>query len=294
MPRARNIKPGFFKNEILGEADPFTCLLFAGLWTLADKKGILEDRPLRIKAEIFAYRENFDINRYLTDLERLGFIYRYEVNGLKLIQVKNFTIHQNPHHTEKDSEYPAYSGTLHGTVKERLNNGEAPADSILLIPDSLIPDSGKKHAAEYSVEFEMAWAAYPARPGASKKESYKAWSARVKAGADQNAMIEGAMRYASYCKTIGIEPQFIKQPATFFGPGDHYLSDWRATAKQRKTNNVQDARLEVARQIMGDRNGNDRQIIDIASTGAIEGYRARIPEIASGLWQPDDEQVARD
>lgn len=59
-------------------------------------------------------------------------------------------------------------------------------------------------------------------------------------------------------------------------------------------NGVQDARLEVARQIMGERNGNDRQIIDIASTGTIEGYGARIPEITSGLWQPDDEQVAGD
>ncbi|MFA5925198.1 MAG: YdaU family protein [Methylococcaceae bacterium] len=92
----------------------------------------------------------------------------------------------------------------------------------------------KKTLPEYSDEFELAWAAYPSRPGANKKESFKAWNARVKSGADKNAMIEGAIRYASYCKTLGIDPQFIKQPSTFFGPGDHYSSDWRAASPQRK------------------------------------------------------------
>ena len=50
MARARNIKPSFFTNELLGTEDPMVSLTFAGLWCLADKEGILEDRPLRIKA----------------------------------------------------------------------------------------------------------------------------------------------------------------------------------------------------------------------------------------------------
>ena len=48
MARARNIKPALFKNEVLGVADPIATLLFIGLWTLADRRGILEDRPLQI------------------------------------------------------------------------------------------------------------------------------------------------------------------------------------------------------------------------------------------------------
>ncbi len=77
MARARNIKPSFFTNELLGTEDPMVSLTFAGLWCLADKEGILEDRPLRIKAELFPYRENLDVNGYLTVLQRLGFIHRY-------------------------------------------------------------------------------------------------------------------------------------------------------------------------------------------------------------------------
>ena len=144
MARSRNIKPGFFKNEDLGTADPFVSLLFAGMWTLADRSGILEDRPLRIKAELFPYRDNFDINRYITVLVSLGFIHRYEINGLKLIQIINFTKHQNPHHTEKKSEYPEYTIDCKLSVIEPLNNGITPADSLnidSLNSDSLIPDS---------------------------------------------------------------------------------------------------------------------------------------------------------
>ena len=97
---------------------------------MADREGRLEDRPLRIKAEVFPYRENLDTNRYLTELERIGFVQRYKVGELALIQVLNFKKHQNPHHTEKKSELPP--------VNSPLFHGEYPADS--LIPDSLIPD----------------------------------------------------------------------------------------------------------------------------------------------------------
>lgn len=139
MARARNIKPGLFKNEVLGVQDPILSLLFIGLWTLADKAGRLEDRPLRIKGELFPYRDGLDIDGYLTQLERLGFIHRYKVDDLALIEIDNFVKHQNPHHTEKASELPAYTKDCQDAVKERVFNGCTPADS--LIPDSLIPDS---------------------------------------------------------------------------------------------------------------------------------------------------------
>lgn len=147
MARARNIKPSFFKNEILGQEDPMISLLYISLWTLADKAGRLMDIPIRIKAETFPYRENLDVNGYLTVLSRLGFIRRYEVDGFKVIQILTFEKHQNPHHTEKPSELPEYSIELDGceiTVKEPLNNGYTPADSIKdSIKDSYIPEPEK-------------------------------------------------------------------------------------------------------------------------------------------------------
>lgn len=143
--RARNIKPGFFSNELLGTYEPIIALLFAGMWCLADKDGILEDRPLRIKAELFPYREGLDINGYITVMERDSFLTRYEVAGVKYIQINNFARHQSPHHTEKPKGYPkqqVIKGVASKPVLTPLSNGEdrVPTRSDSLIPDSLIQE----------------------------------------------------------------------------------------------------------------------------------------------------------
>lgn len=157
MARARNIKPALFKNELLGVADPLLTILFQSLWCLADRAGRLEDRPLRIKAETFPYREGLDVNVYLTELHRMGFIYRYEVAGVMLIQIANFAKHQNPHKTEKPSDLPEMPSESMGctsTVKDTLKHGACRADSLLLIPDplNLIPDSGNLIPEKTNVE----------------------------------------------------------------------------------------------------------------------------------------------
>lgn len=92
-----------------------------------------------------------------------------------------------------------------------------------------------KPAAEYSAAFLEAWELYPSRPGANKKEAFKAWSARLKAGVSVSSILDGVRRYAAYCKAQQTDPQFIKQPATFFGPGDHYLSDWTVQSAKSGT-----------------------------------------------------------
>ena len=147
MARARNIKPALFKNEILGVADPIYTLLFSGLWLLADREGRLEDRPLRIKAELFPYREGIDMPSMLRWLSDAGFIYRYSFGENRYIEITNFTKHQNPHKNEVASEIPSVSdGCLDtdkiGTSTEEIKT--TPADSLsldLLIPDSLSLDS---------------------------------------------------------------------------------------------------------------------------------------------------------
>lgn len=109
MARARNIKPGFFDNEILGELPALTRLLFIGLWCLADREGRLQDRPKRIKKELLGYDDVTadDVDYMLQQLHDNDFIKRYEVAGEKYIQVINFLKHQNPHCKEQGSAIPA-------------------------------------------------------------------------------------------------------------------------------------------------------------------------------------------
>ena len=112
MARARNIKPGFFDNEILGELPALTRLLFIGLWCLADREGRLQDRPKRIKKELLGYDDVTadDVDTMLQQLNDNGFIQRYEIAGEQYIQVTNFLKHQNPHCKEQASVIPAPDG----------------------------------------------------------------------------------------------------------------------------------------------------------------------------------------
>lgn len=118
MARARNIKPGLFTNEVLVDLPAFDRLLFIGLWCLADREGRLEDRVKRIKMELFPC-DNYDIEAGLNNLAGAGFIARYTSEGYVVIEVSNFTKHQNPHGSEKDSDLPDVNGYL--TVNERKN-----------------------------------------------------------------------------------------------------------------------------------------------------------------------------
>lgn len=145
--RARNIKPGFFKNENLAELGMFERLLFIGLWCLADREGRVEDRPKRIKIELFPC-DSCDVDQGLNSLASAGFIRRYAYDKYSIIEVCTFKDHQSPHGSEKDSVLPDCNGMItvnerKGNVvvtgKERLVNVNSPLGNALN-PDSLIPD----------------------------------------------------------------------------------------------------------------------------------------------------------
>ncbi|PHM42372.1 hypothetical protein [Xenorhabdus szentirmaii] len=149
MARSRNIKPGFFTNDDLAECEPLARLLFAGLWTIADREGRLEDKPRKIKAMILPY-DNTDCDDLLQQLHKKNFITRYVVDGNNFIQINNWKKHQNPHVKEAVSEIPeqitqpidnkeAPEKHHTSTVQESEEHTTIPADSFNLIPDSFNP-----------------------------------------------------------------------------------------------------------------------------------------------------------
>lgn len=85
--------------------------------------------------------------------------------------------------------------------------------------------SRKRKGLQYSPEFEKAFSLYPPKPeGHSKSDAYRAWQARIAAGATSDELIAGVERYAAYVRASGTT--MIKMASTFFGPGEHWKLPW--------------------------------------------------------------------
>lgn len=151
MARARIIKPGFFKNEDLTDIPYEGRLLFAGLWTLADRDGRLEDRPKRIKMELFP-ADNLDIEALLERLNARGFIHRYVIGSQMLIHLPSFLKHQHPHRNEPSSTLPACECEAVGEPSIVEDSGAKPAigESEPTIGGSPT-DKGGRAPAEYGI-----------------------------------------------------------------------------------------------------------------------------------------------
>lgn len=186
MSRARNIKPGFYKNEDLAECSVWARFIFPGLWMLADREGRLEDRPKRIKAELLAF-DSQDVEPLLVELAARGFLVRYRNADGSFIQITKFLTHQSPHYSEKKSvikapalpeiaasicaEIPGALPEVSGKVVH-IKRGSQPPDS--LNPDSLNPDTGEKPKhVQQAARFDAFWAVYPNKK--ARKAALRHW-----------------------------------------------------------------------------------------------------------------------
>lgn len=104
------VRRGFFTNEDLARVSHTARLTFIGLWCLADRKGLLEDRPARIRAELFPYEPRVRVVRAIDELAALRFVVRYEVDGEKYLWIPKFTKQQHIHPDEARSRLPEPPG----------------------------------------------------------------------------------------------------------------------------------------------------------------------------------------
>lgn len=229
--RSRNIKPGFFKNEELGQLTPQIRLLFIALWCLADREGRLEDRPLRIKAEAFPY-DNLDIALAMTELENKNLIRRYIVDGNYYINIPNFKRHQTPHVRETDSTLPSPRHGL-GNVKPSPRSPDSLIPDVL-IPDSLNPDvlnpdilpntalAGILKIKEW---FLKTWNAYPKERRHGKEVAFKRYQKAVKTLEDAK---EVARALDNYLKSKTVKDGFILRGSKWF---DEW-QDWQIERRE--------------------------------------------------------------
>lgn len=238
MARARNIKPGFFTNDVLAECSAFARLLFQGLWCHADREGRMEDRPRKIKAEILPY-DDCDIEDLLCQLESRGFIVRYSHGKERFIQVVNFTKHQNPHVKEQESTIPAPCISWASAVQE-----ETKPEVAGLIPDSLnpitdsiekpLPEAAHPVPAKEKVETELqavcrkTWAAYA--------DAYELrYGAAPVRNAKVSTQVKSFVQRVSRDESASIAEWFVSHPGDYYAKNLHSFGLLLADAEKLRT-----------------------------------------------------------
>lgn len=243
MPRARTIKPGFFQNEDLCLLPPLARIFFAGLWCWADRDGRLEDRAIRLKAQILPY-DKADPEKLLEVLAESPeqFIIRYTIDGRNYIQITNFHEHQNPHCKEPASTMPAPDKHHTSTVqapecgrkkgkkesnKERKERKNSPLTmgNLPLEPGASTGHAQAKPEPSHARDaaFDEWWKAYPRKVGKDKaRHEYQQAERRLAtdrfdATGARDYLLAKVTEFAATPK--GKAGQFCPHPATWLHQG---------------------------------------------------------------------------
>lgn len=234
--RIRTIKPGFFTHEEIADLSPLARLMFIGLWCMADVAGRLEDRPKRIKVEILPY-DKADPDALLNEIQGRGFITRYEVEGVRVIQVENFEKHQRISGKEAQtaSEYP---GKHLGSIREapgsftESQEGKGKEGKGREEEGKGTPRSSKAQIVEAIYD------AYPKK--AAKQDALRAIEKALRS-VSEATLLEAVTAYSQATATWAPdERQFIPNPATWFNDGrwDDDRATWASRSKPRAQTNL--------------------------------------------------------
>lgn len=93
MARIRTIKPEFWVDDVMVELPFETRLLFIGLWNFADDEGFIEDKPKRLKMQIFP-ADDVLIEDSLSALVQSGRLHAFDSDQGPILQVANWGRHQ--------------------------------------------------------------------------------------------------------------------------------------------------------------------------------------------------------
>jgi hypothetical protein len=109
MARIRTIKPEFWSSEQIVECSAIARLLFVGMWTFADDRGVIPRRPRTIKMQVFP-GDDFSIQQieeWLNELEGHKLIGRFEHGGDEFYAITGWRHQKIERPTYKYPEPPA-------------------------------------------------------------------------------------------------------------------------------------------------------------------------------------------
>jgi hypothetical protein len=151
-------------------------------------------------------------------------------------------------------------------AKATTSRGEQPCALSVLKHPSLDPSQSIRPSRERFAEF---YEAYPRHTG--KLAAERAWSVRIKAGADPAELVDKARAFAAWVAAGGVDsPRFVPHPATWLNQGREAdeLPDPRSMSPpavngSRRKYDVTDAWADLEKTIGGNDDGSARVASDL-------------------------------
>ncbi len=228
MPRIRSVKPELPSDKKMAGLPIEARYTFVLLITQADDEGLIPGEKRQLLGALYPHDEavtQAQLEAWLEALVGIGAIrFRRTVDGARVVQLTNWHRHQR-------IQNPSPSKILETLTPEDGDATESfGRDSVLEVGSR----NGKKEGEIGGMllaahdGFEACWEAYPKRAGSnSKRDAAKAYLARLRAGATPDELLAGVERYAAFVRATGKEgTEYVKQAATFFGPGEHFREPW--------------------------------------------------------------------
>lgn len=165
MARIRSVHPSLFTDESWVSCSPLARILYIGLWTDADDQGLFEWKPLQIKMRLLP-GDAGEVVSMLAELEGVGLICAYEVDGKRYGAIANFRKFQRPQKpnaihplAENIAEYVCLSMTDKPTVEDQ-------SATVPVIPPQMEDGGGKGEETTVAIAPVVV---RPPKPKASKR-----------------------------------------------------------------------------------------------------------------------------
>jgi predicted RNA-binding protein with RPS1 domain len=196
---------------------------FYRLMVSCDDFGRMDARTAVLRAKCFPLKvdsiKNADIEKWLKKLVKVNLITLYEAEGKPYLFMTKWDKHQQ--RRAKHSKYPAPD---EGMISDDINGNHlqehVPEESRNRGTEESRNENPDQGGDSYSKEFETFWNIYPRK--SEKKAAYAKYKASKNKGATVNQLLQAATNYALQCKRETTDEKYIKLPATFLGPNEHW------------------------------------------------------------------------
>jgi hypothetical protein len=235
----RIIRESATLSESLAKLSHLAERIFWRLTTVADDHGRFSGNLAIVRGRCLPLVQGIsdqDLNAALLELQAVGAIQLYEVEGKRYLAFKSWKKHQRTYEGKpKFPEPPRVAATCETSQQLPGNRGESRESPALNENENenrnvngCAEKSRRKRVAIVNPDFEKAWAIYPDRkPTNPKSKALSSWNGAIARGHTADAMTAAVARYAAYVRAEGNEgTKYVKYGATFFASDDDLKAGW--------------------------------------------------------------------